>query len=241
MNDKAVHASDELERVKRLIRKLDARTTENGCTEAEAMESAEKIGQLLAQFELELTDVIISEEICVQREVFAADEAMGSVIVGIGRLCSLRVYHKTGSSPVTYVLFGMSRDVELAVYLYELCVEAADMGWSEWIHSGRGHTVKQRESYRAGFGSRVSIRMSEMRDARDREREERLKTSGSRDLVLVRDAVVDEEFAKTGVRLVARRASRVRDNTAYGHGYEHGGNVNLNSPLGGPGSMGVLS
>lgn len=240
VQEKATAASEK-ERAIRLIRKLDARTQTNGCTESEAMEAAEKIGQLMSQFDIELTEVIISEEKCIQREVYAADESIGRVIVGVGKLCSLVVYHKNNTSPVTFVMFGMERDVELAVFLFEICSEAADLGWAQFIAAGHGWTKKQRESFRVGFSDRVCDRMQDIKAKRDQEREARMRAApGSRDLVLVRDGVVREEFEKTGVRLTSGGRTTVHNRSAYNAGQAHGANVNLNSPLGGPGAQGAI-
>lgn len=225
-------AQDELERAKTLIRNLHTKATNTGVTEDEALLFADKVGELLRQFDLTLTDVIITQERCLQREVFAADDAMCSVITGIGRLCALVTYHKSGSTPTTYVLFGMERDVELAVFLYEICAEACDVGWGEHINQGLGHTKKQRESFRAGFAYRIFSRMEDMKFIRDQEREKRMAAApGGRDLVLVRDAVVLEEFKRTGVRLRSRSVRTVTDRKAYSHGYDHGDSVNLRSPI----------
>ncbi len=231
-----VTAQSELERAKRLINKMADRTTDRGFTEDEALDAASKISQLLEQFDLRLDEVIIRQEKCVQREVFAPDDAMSSVIVGIGKLCNLVVYNKTEAKPVCYVMFGMERDIELAIFLYEICHEAADVGWAEHIGQGKGHTTKQRESFRMGFGGRLFQRFLELKAERDRHREElrRKAQSTGTDLVLMRDGIVEEEFAKTGVRLVSNnRRNTIRDYSAYHMGASHADNVNLNSPLGG--------
>lgn len=224
------HAASELERAKRLIRKIDQRTQENGCSEAEALEAAAKIGELLATFDLSMDEIIVREEKCITKRVFAADDAIQPVITGIGALLTLRTYAEWGKSPVTFVLFGMERDMELAIFLYEICVEAADHGWADFIAAGHGHTRKQRESFRRGFGTRLYHRMRELKAQRDEEHNRHVKMSGAKDLVLVRDAIIDEEFAKTGVKLTTKEV-KIHDRHAYYQGDAHGATVNLNSPL----------
>lgn len=230
-------AEAELDRAKRLIQKMAERTTDRGCTEEEALSAAEKIADLLRQFDLRLDEVIIREERCVQREVYAADQAMGTVISGIRDLCSLIAYIDNRATGVTtYVLFGMERDIELGVYLYEICHEAADEGWAEYIQSTGRQTTKQRESFRMGFADRLFQRFMELKEERDRfHREQRAKVEATgTDLVLVRDRIVEEEFAKTGIRLTrAGRGRRASDSHAYGQGHSAADAVNLNSPLGG--------
>lgn len=222
----------ELERAKRLIRKLAERTADRGCTEAEAMESAEKVGALLKQFDLTLDEVLIGQEICRKAELFADDDTAFGVISGIARLCSLRHYHVSGSTPPTYVIFGFERDVELGLYLYEVIMEALQTEWGEHVRV-HGYARKARDSFRMGFGSRVHSRLVQMRRQRDDEAAQRAVASSSKDLVLVRDARVDEEFAKTGVRLVAGRSRRVRDYSAYSRGDAAGQRVNIHTPVNG--------
>ena len=222
----------ELERVKRLIRGLSAKTTENGCTEAEAMANAEKVGALLQQYDLELSDVFIGQEVCKQVEVFSDDATMFGVVTGIARLCSLRHYHAVGSSPPTYVLFGFERDVELAMYLWEVINEAQSTEWAAYsqIH---GYARKKRDSFRMGFGERVRKRLIQMRRERDQAAAERAVASNSRDLVLVRDALVDEEFAKTGIRLVSGKAKKIHCGSSFYAGQDAGSRVAINTPVNG--------
>jgi hypothetical protein len=222
----------ELERAKRLIRKLSERTSDRGFTETEALEAAEKMGALLQQFDLELSDVFIAEEICKQIEIYSDDSTAYGVVGGIARLCSLRHYHVTGSSPATYVLFGFERDIELATYLWEVLTEALNQGWADYskIH---GYARKKRDSYRMGFGERVRKRLLELRNERDAANAARVKASDCKDLVFVRDARVDEEFEKTGVRLVQGKSRTVHEVGAYWSGASHADTVGLHVPLNG--------
>lgn len=222
----------ELERAKRLIRAMAERTTDRGCTEHEAMEAAEKVGALLKQFDLQLSDVFIAAEICKQVEVFCDDDTIYPVVGGIARLCSLRHYHLVGATPPTYILFGFERDIELALYLYEVLMEAMSTEWSAYTKD-HGFARKKRDSFRLGFCSRVRDRLYRMRAERDREAAERAVRSDSRDLVLVRDAKVDEEFAKTGVRLVSGPGRKIHSGHAYGQGLEAGARAQINVPLNG--------
>lgn len=234
-------AATDKERAIRLIRKLDARTQQNGCTEHEALEAADKIGELLEQFDIELTEVIISEERCVQREVYAADEYSSAIVSGISTLCGLMHYRDLDKpSPITYVLFGMERDMELAVYLYEICAFAAEDEWAAHVNGGLGHTRKERESFRQGFSNRLWARMKTLKAQRDQHREDRLRATTGRDLVLVREGVVQEEFQKTGVRLVDGKSRRVHNAAAYHRGAAAAETINLNSPLEGPEDTGLI-
>lgn len=223
----------ELERVKRLIRNMLNRTTDRGFTEAEAAEAGEKVGALLAQFDLELTDVLVGEaEVCRQDRLFTDDDMVGSIVTGIARLCSLRCYHESGSSPPTFVIFGFERDIQLAQFLWEVTMEALATEWGLFVKEN-GYARKKRDSFRMGFSARVHKRLVDMRIERDRRNAERAVASDTTDLVLVRDAKVDEEFSKTGIRLVSRGRRTVHDSGSYHAGDAAGSRVSLNTPVNG--------
>jgi hypothetical protein len=222
-----------LERAKRIIRGLLDRTEDNGCTEAEAMANADKVSELLAVYELSLTDVIARDTSdMVRREVYSADSSAGSVITGIGRLCSLTVYHDNGSrgSVTTYVMFGHAPDVELGVYLYEVVCEAMDHDQQKDAEK-HGYSKKRRESFRMGFAGRVATRLTQMREARDAARQAQVRMSGGTDLMVIKDQIVTQEFEKTGIKLKSRGKRTVHDTAAYGRGHAEGSKVNLNNPL----------
>lgn len=222
----------ELERAKRLIRHLSEKTADRGCTEEEAMAAMEKVGALLEQFDLELSDVFIAEEVCVKRELYAANEHFGSAVTGISRLCSLKAYRDINQTGVVFVVFGFQRDMELAVWLYEVIMEAFSTEWAVFTKD-HGFARKTRESFELGFAGRVHRRLVELRKHRDAEAAARAAASSSRDLVLVRDAMVEEEFAKTGVKLGKARSLTIHDSHAYAHGRAAGDRVNLNTPING--------
>lgn len=229
MADKRV---PELERVKRIIRALSEKTADRNCTEAEAMAAADKVAQLLKDFDLELTDVFIQQEVCVQRELYATSDHWYGVIGGIARLCSLRHYHDLNQPGAAYVIFGFERDVELAIYLYEVIVEAFGTEWGAYSKIN-GFARKTREAFELGFGARIRERLISLRAQRDAEAAARAKASGCKDLVVVRDAIVDEEFQKTGVRLVSGKARRIHDRAAFHGGAAAADRVELHTPLNG--------
>ena len=57
-----------LDRLKTRIQGLRSKTTDNGCTEAEALLAAAKMAELLDRYDLSLTDVEIRDTPCEQRE-----------------------------------------------------------------------------------------------------------------------------------------------------------------------------
>jgi len=219
-----------LERVKRIIRELQAKTTENGCTEAEAMAAAQKMGELLEKHDLEMDEVGLKRETadCKKQVMRAADNYAGSLCTAIGRLCDLIVW-RTGEGNFTF--FGTPHDLLVGEYLYEVCSEAMDYGWSEYMQV-HGYSMKKRQSYRMGFANRAGTRLMELREAR-----KRAATGNS--LVVVKDQLVKSEFDKLGMNLRKAAPQQIADTQAYLQGVAAGERVNLNNPLGGPSQNGA--
>jgi hypothetical protein len=70
-----------------------------------------------------------------------------------------------------------------------------------------------------------------MREARDAARMAQVKMSGGTDLMVIKDQIVTQEFAKTGIKLSSKGKRTIHDTAAYGRGHLDGGKVNLNNPL----------
>ena len=221
-----------LARIKRIIQSLMDKTTENGCTESEALEAARKMGELMEEHDLSLDDVGLRQEAsgAKQNKLFAADDAAGSMVLGIAKFCSLKAYRENSRGAAgDYVIFGLEHDLEIAKYLYEVCAEACDWDWSRFMET-HGYSVAKRLSFRTGFGGRIYDRLMEMKAERDARM---AAMSDRRDLVVLKDQLVSQEFAKLGLKLQKSRPSVIRDGNAYRQGQAAGSRVNLNNPLGG--------
>lgn len=227
------HTEGRLERAKRLIADLQKITPENGATEHEALNAAARLGELLSKYNLDLTDAIVREDAakCVKNEVFAADDFAGAIIVGIKHFCGIITYKAYGGGHAgKYVLFGVPHDVEIGLYLYEICAEAMDHDWATFMED-YGYSMKKRQSFRAGFSERIYSRLLQMKAERDA-----ANASTCRDLIVLKDQLVTEEFQRqVGIKLVKLRGGNfAADPNAYRAGQSAGGRVNLNNPLGNP-------
>jgi hypothetical protein len=226
----------ELERIKRVIRGLQAKTEENGATEEESMAAAAKLGEMLDKYNLSIDEVGVREDAseCRKNEVFAADEFASSIITAIGKFCTLVTYQEVGNQGhgCRYTMFGTPHDLEVGQYLYEICAEAMDYDWSRYMEV-HGYSMKKRASFRMGFAGRVYTRLMEMKAARDAR-----NASQSRALVVLKDQLVTDEWRKQGIKLVKTRGRQAADMGAYRQGQVAGDRVNLNNPLGGPAGSG---
>lgn len=224
------HSAKALARAKKIIFDLQQITEENGATEHEVLNAAKRLGEILEKYDLDMTDASVREDVshCVKNEVFAADDYAGTLVTGIKQFCSIIAYtaRKDEGHAGKYVFFGMEHDVAIALYLYEVCAEAMDHDWSSFMETN-GYSMKKRQSFRAGFASRVYERLVQMKRERDG------RVSSSRELMVLKDQLVTQEFAKKlGIKLVKSRAREfAADPEAYWAGNAAGSRVNLSNPL----------
>ena len=110
--------------LKTRIQGLRAKTTDNGCTEAEALLAAVKVAELLDRYDLSLTDVEIRNAQCEQREYETPRKKripLADCIGAIANFCDCRVWReKNPACESRYVFFGLRSDIEVAHYLTEL-------------------------------------------------------------------------------------------------------------------------
>ena len=112
-----------LDRLKTRIQGLRSKTTDNGCTEAEALLAAAKVAELLDRYDLSLTDVEIRNGQCEQRHYETRHKKripLDDCIGDIANFCDCRVWReKSHSGNARYVFFGLPSDIEVVHYLTE--------------------------------------------------------------------------------------------------------------------------
>lgn len=213
-----------LDRLKARIQALRAKTTDNGCTEAEALSAAAKVAALLDRYDLSLTDVEIREAVCERREYethgnkrIPLDDCIGA----IATFCDCRVWRETSpGGDRRYVFFGLGGDIEVAHYLTEL-IDAAvrselgryktSPGYQRFRHKER-HMANA--SFMLGMVASIADKLTAMKAGRDQ-----ANNDAGRDLVVLKSAVVDAELDKLDLKLTTvPRAARFVSPTAYDAG-----------------------
>ncbi|MGK7869490.1 DUF2786 domain-containing protein [Falsiroseomonas sp. E2-1-a20] len=229
----------ELEKVKARIRALAAKTTDRGCSEAEAMLAAQKVGELLEVYGLGMSEVELREEACIQREVVitgARLQAVGIIFMAILRLTETRGW-MVGRSQ--FVVFGLEPDVLMGEYLLHVVAGAVDheealFRASEAYRRSRLAPQQRLRSFRYGFAERVSDRLDELAAHRRQAEEAAHAASGAGTaLVVAKEARLSEAFRGLGIRLRSRTTTRrVSDGAAFRQGVAAGGRVGLERPVG---------
>jgi hypothetical protein len=231
----------ELAKAKARIRALAARTVERGCSEAEAMAAAAKVGELLEVYGLSMGEVELREEACIQRVVVFNDprrQAMGWLFPALLRFTECRGWT---AGRAEYVIFGLEPDVQMAEYLMQVIAgallhEEGRFRASPDYLCSRAAPQAVLRSFRIGFADRIAARLEELgshRRATEQAQQESAKASGGTSLILVKERKIEEGFRALGVRLrTVTRSTVVRDKGAYGRGREAGGRVGLDRPVG---------
>jgi hypothetical protein len=204
---------DDLSRVIERIRGLRAKTTEQGCTEQEALAAADKVAELLDRYGLSLSEVDLRQQPC---EGFGIDTgrrkhgAFDRCVPAIADFCDCRVWSETSpSGTLRFVFFGLSADVEAAHYLYDLVAVAFEtetarfkLGaiYAEMIGGEKRSAVN---SFQIGLARGVSAKLETLKA----ERSAAVFNSTGRDLIPIKTSVIEEEFEKLGLSLRAKNVS----------------------------------
>lgn len=234
------------DRVINIVRELQKRTTENGCTEAEALVAAAKVSKLMEEYQLSISD--INE---IKDDVYGALKKQ----YGNGSL-RRRAWHETKKawcaiasftdtqcwvSGTDLTFFGSKTDCEIAFFLCDLIKNTSEVEWKAYKSSADATLTNRtgRASFMAGFSSRISQRLHELK----KQRKDALNQNvNSKALVVVKDQVVAEKFAlykKTNnLRLQASYSHSGRyDGETYGAGRRAGEKVNISSGISGSSSQ----
>lgn len=194
------------------IRALLAMTVANGCTEAEALSAAEKAAELLAQYELTMDEVEMRASPFSASEQDHASDDVGErfwvVANAISELTNTRSWtSRPGVHPVRYSFFGLAHEVEIASYLLEICSRAVRTEVQRAAIEGEWAFLRLaiRRSRRIGFIDGMCDRLA------DRIRDLRPPRPAGTGLVILRNALIDEEMRNRRIKLDSGNARDSRD------------------------------
>jgi len=223
-----------LDRLKTRIQGLRSKTTDNGCTEAEALLAAAKVAELLDRYDLSLTDVEIRDAPCERREYetnrkkrIPLDDCVGA----IANFCDCRVWReKNQAGEARYVFFGLRSDIEVAHYLTELIDNAVRSELGRYKNSAAYRRFRHQDrhvansSFTLGMVASIADKLTAMKRERDA-----VNNGTGRDLVVLKASVVDAELEKLDLKLrTVCRATRMVSPTAYEAGETAGASLAIN-------------
>lgn len=158
------------EKIAARIRALRAKTVENGCTEDEAIAAAEKLAELLAQYNMTLDEAELRESPFAKHSEVHDDwvgEKLWLVAEGIGFLTGARYWSSPPGLPPEITFFGFAHEVEVAKYMLEICANAMRSEMNRIIRGHRMITLsRQRRAVRPfldGMADRLRQRIRAMK------------------------------------------------------------------------------
>lgn len=217
------------------IRALMAKTTANGCTEAEAQAAAAAVDRLIAEYEIDLDDLAVREQELAKIDIAVRRHPVSYSCLRISQFTDCRVW--TDGEFVSYL--GFQVDTEIAEYLTLTFMRALDRESSGFTMFNADYALRDRagqsemlHSFQVGMASRLGERLVELKSKRDFSQ----RTSG-RDLVKVKKPVVDAALASLGIRIGGGgRGRSVRDAGAYNAGRSAADKVSVNAGVRGYGT-----
>ena len=228
-----------IERVKALL----AKTTENGCTEAEAIEAAKKVGQIMSEYNLAMSDIDMREEAkdC-DTEYFDTGSSRNGpgvyICQGIDRFFGVKSWIQRtrirGHARVKYAYFGLPADVSGARHLTQVLFSAMEREAVAYLKKHGGSRAAG-ASFRQAFAQRVSVRL--IRLAIEREAATRKSTTGTA-LVELKDQLVEQKYHDLSLRFTRRpyQPSGGGDVYAAAAGYAAGERASLSAGIDDSGS-----
>jgi len=157
--------------ISRRIRALRAKTTENGCTEDEAIAAAEMLSRLLEKYNMTLDEAELRESPFSQHTERHDDhvgDRLWKIADAVAHLTDARYWVSRPGEPVTIKFFGFDHEVEVARYLLEICAgamrrEQARLTAERWPRTLRRSTLLP---FLDGMADRLAMRVKALKPPR---------------------------------------------------------------------------
>ena len=219
--------------VSRKIKALLQRTQEAGCTEAEAAAAAGKAHELLAKYQLSLSELDLKEEGTCQTKVKVSGLEIERNLMGaVAGYCDCKVWrHRESRGDIgTVVFLGLKSDAFFAECLLASLtgfVQRETLLFSlDQETRGVRHLV---DSFKHGACQRIKERLNEAVAARRTVPAQ----DNSRALVVAKAAMVAEAFEALGIKLrkPSKAATVTVDARAFGAGRDSGDKARFSRPV----------
>lgn len=210
------HGNADLDKIRARIQGLRGKTIDKGCTEQEALAAAEKVAELLERYGLSLSETEIRTGGC---EGFGVDTGrkrrgpMDECVAKLAEFCDCRAWMEySNDESLRWIFFGLPADVAGARYLYEVLARTFETE-TDAFRAGelyQRHPSSQRRGATNSFQTGLSHGIRDKLDGLMATREAARAASKGRDLVPLKDGVLDEEMDRLGLSLITKRGARSR-------------------------------
>jgi hypothetical protein len=215
------------------IRALMSKTTENGCSEAEALAALDKARAMMDAYEVTAEDLQMTKE---EKAVFRT-EPPGSadphgikagLCMAVAQFCECKVW-RTREKTLTFC--GMQSDARFATWLLDNLTTFVQSELASFL-MGNVTIGSDRKLAMASFALGCTKRISERLDALCARSAQVVTSSNGRALVVVKSQAVSAKMASEGITLGKPRTSRREiDRNAYSAGKSAGERANFGRPV----------
>lgn len=216
------------------IRALLEKTTDNGCTEDEALAAAQKAAEMLEKYNLTVDEVKLREEAIRRSDNpqsrcgHPADERLWKVAAAIAHMLDCRYWtNQGGRLGPCITFFGFAHEVEIGDYLLLICRRAIYDQSAQYQRDElfllRASVQRARsKSFVDGMVDRLAERIRAMKP----------KQPPGKGLVVLRGSLIDAEMKAQGIVLKDGRGRGSRDfDSGYGDGQIAADQVSLNAGI----------
>ncbi len=180
------------------IKALLAKTTEAGCTEEEAMAAAHKAHELLAKYQLNLSELDLREEGTDEASVIY-DDVTHALCSAVAAYCEVKVWSESFK---TIKFLGLQSDAFFAEWLMlALSAFVKRKGLDFSLESTKKIYQSDIVEFRAGCSNRICKRL------RDEVEERKRNAVTGRELMIVKGHLISEAWAKKNLNLSPGRSS----------------------------------
>lgn len=209
-----------------LIKKLSNMTTDNGCTEAEALLAASRIAKIKEQYNIDLEKVELEDFEAVgeniETEYKRLPQYLDNLIGHLALAFNCRVVRSFTKERKTYfIVIGLPHDVAMCNHFYRYLSRVL-------VKESKGR--KNKNAFCRGMIHAIMEKLVP-------KKEDGEKTESQRGVVIYRDAAIKKYMdAKIG-KTRKRYAYTKKDDNAYNAGRQRGKGVSLNKPVNGRGQI----
>ena len=219
------------------IEALRSKTTDRGCTEAEALAAAAKVAALLDRHGLSMADIERRAQPCDRLALPTGRSRIGPLdecAPAVAAFFDCRFWFETDAEGrLAQVFFGLPADVQAAGGLMPLIAQAFETeanrfrAGPDYLRGRGGRRRALHTSFVLGLSQGIQAKLAAMRA----EREAALRASSGRDLVLAKAGVVEAAMEMLGLRFRSRNpAAHPVNANAFDAGQAAGERIDMGKP-----------
>lgn len=221
------------------IKALLSKTTENGCTEKEALAALAKARAWIDAHEITDDELQLSREekaiLHDESEADARDTPNIKWQLGraVGRYCNVQIYRDHSKAGLTFV--GFKSDIDFATWLLDHLADFVHDALFEFLLDCLAPEGKERKQEIRGFiigcTGRISARLIEMCDQTKYER-----TTNGKALIVIKDQAINDLLKAEGICLRSSGSSAGFSDGARAAGQSAGDRASFGRPVSGAGA-----